>query len=233
MRIGFKRCVVVFFDTGFDGLGEAVHDALHRLQALKALFHRLRQRFVGSRHAGVIGVAQGAAILHRDFERAQCGYGVRIREVGAIGVPEHAGIVAADVLAVFLDVGNDKNLRVFNMKLLGDFQFTQFAKARAEANLILVGQRLAAEVNHLVLVKRRTDLRKRRVVERPREIGADDFSAERGAAGFDLYGHGDFLFRRVGSSDSCQAFSGNRCRVSIGFPACGIAMACAMICYDN
>ena len=75
------------------------------------------------------------------------------------------------------------------MKLAREFKLSQFAESRAETDLVFVVERLPAKKNHLVLVEGRAYLRKRCVIERLRQIRADDFGAERGAGGLDLNGH--------------------------------------------
>jgi len=76
--IGFDGRVVIFFDTGFHRLGEAMHDALQCLQTFEAFFHGLWQRFVRGGGAGEVGVAERAAVYRRHFERAQRGDRMRI-----------------------------------------------------------------------------------------------------------------------------------------------------------
>ena len=191
-RFGFHRGVVVLLDAGFQCLAQALHDAVQRLQPVETFFHGLRQGVVGGRGAGEIGVAEHAAADHRHFQRAQRGDGVRIGQIGAIGVPEYARIVAANVLAVLLDIGDHENFRMINVELVGEFQFAQLAEARAEADMVFIAERLPAEINDFVPVEGVADLRERGVVKRPRQVGADDFRAERGAAGFYLNGHSAF-----------------------------------------
>ena len=81
---------------------------MNGLQPVESLLHALGKRIVRGGRTCVLCIPEDAAIHLRYDQRTQPRDGMRIGEICAVGMPEHAGIVTADVLAVLLDVRYDE-----------------------------------------------------------------------------------------------------------------------------
>ena len=100
-------------------------------------------------------------------------------------MPGEAGVGEPDMLArLVLDVGNEQDLGVAGQQVFLDDVDLERAKAAAERDMPLVGQRLVAEDDDDVVVKGALDLGEGLAVRLPRQI-VFDLGAAGGPALFD------------------------------------------------
>ena len=102
--------------------------------------------------AGEIGLAQHDAGLDRHLERVERGEQAGLALIGEIAVPEAARVFHADCLAVFVQhVGDDQDLRVTVQAVFLAHVLLEDTKAAGEGDLLLRGDPLVPEDDHLVL----------------------------------------------------------------------------------
>ena len=115
-----------------------------------------------------------------------------IRLVRNVRMPVDAGIAETDRLAVFLDVGDDEDLGM--LRQLELMQHVDFERAETAAELHVFGGRdlLVAEDDDVVIEMGPMDAGEIGVVDRLRDVEADDFSADGGGerADFEVLGWG-------------------------------------------
>jgi hypothetical protein len=139
---------------------------------------------------GVLVGEQGVAAFGRQLlrmqQRAQAGF-VFVREVG---VPEVAGVAQAYGFAVFLDVGDHQDFRVVLQLEVFQHVDLQRAEAAAEVDVLLRRDALVAEHQHVVVQVGAVDAAEIGRRERPGEVQAQDFGAQRGVKRADFDGGG-------------------------------------------
>src|SRR3954471_24537901 len=104
-----------------------------------------------------------------------------------IAVPETAGILRADGVAVFVEhVGNDENFRMSRQAAFLAHMLFENAETLCESDLLCRCDALIAEKRHFVVEKRVGDVRERVFVQRLRKVYAGNFRAEVFAEALDL-----------------------------------------------
>ncbi len=175
-RLSRVRHLVIAGPEHADGVRR---DVMDRLAPADLCLRLLGQRLVSKVHVREIGGAalRGTVDAVKETRRR------RHRTVREVRMPAHLGVaVAADELAVLLDIGDDVDFRMFRDP--GSARgvrrrHVEFAEAPSEGHEPHIVQILVSHDQHQVVVPRLLDLGDDRIVEIVRTIDAKDLGAER------------------------------------------------------
>src|SRR5580704_15157058 len=143
--------------------------AVYRRHVAEHRLHAVRQRVIGEVLAGKHRIAANRRHLASIEHRAQG----RSLEIADIGVP-----AAAEIARLVFLLTDFEDLLVVG-HTLDEFMDLQLAEAAAEGEVLVGGQVLVAEEDHLVVGERVADFADRRVIELLRQVDAGDLGAER------------------------------------------------------
>src|SRR5689334_7971163 len=110
----------------------------------------------------------------------------RFLQVTQVRVPEQAGILRADGLAVLEYVGDHEQLGEAGTAAILAHVDLELAKAAAERDVLLGRELLVAEIHDFVFVEQLDDLAEDGVVEVFRKVDTENFDAERGFGALDI-----------------------------------------------
>jgi hypothetical protein len=180
-------------------------DVVGRGHPLEAGFDLVRETVVGRVHVGEFGAAQSLAVAVRDADAVEHVHKPRHRAVRHVGMPVLAGVGAADVSPVFLQVRQDVDFRVL-ARLVRQARHAaalDFAEPLGKPLQVPEAKMLVGKAQHPVAAQRQEDLSELELGQRLRQVDPVRRRPEHRARWFDRQ-HGILLHRATHRANLAQ-----------------------------